>query len=254
MAYEIRAMSLGEIVDTSFRVLRNHFVPLVAISALVNVPFALGQSLIQEASQAADSPALPLFGVSVTFVSLAILSPIVTAAVTGLIGDVYLGRSAQVGAAFRVAFRILLPLLGTSILAGILYVLGMLALIIPGIWFGLGIIALTPIMVIEGSFGMTAIRRSLDLLKGNRGRAFLLYLLVGIVGSILGGTFGLVAGTAPLVGGLLNGLASSLTAAFLSVLSVVFYFEIRCRKEGFEVEHLARLVREGAGPELAPGT
>jgi len=249
--YEIRAMSIGEIVDTSFRVLRNHFVPLVGISAIVNVPVAMGQALVQAEAEAGAAASLPTLAVGLGFVSFALVSPIVSAAVTAMIGEVYLGREAKIGQSFRVAIEILLPLIGTSLLAGLGVMFGTLLFIIPGIWLGLGLIALTPVMVVERSFGMAAIRRSLDLLSGNRGRAFLLYLLVVILASILGGVFGLLAGVAPIFGGLASSLASSVTGAFLAVVSVSLYFEIRSRKEAFEIEQLARLVGGTSGPASA---
>lgn len=254
MRYEIRAMSIGEIVDTSFRVLRNHFVPLVGVSAIVNVPVSLGQALIQVESEAGAAASVPMLGFGIGFLSFALFSPIVSAAVIAMIGELYLAREARIGEAFRVAFGMLLPLIGTSLLAGLLMVAATLALIVPGIWFALGTIVLTPVMVVERMFGMKAIRRSLDLLKGNRGRAFLLYLLVGILASVLGGAFGLVAGAAPILGGLASGIVSAVTGAFLAVLAVVLYFEIRCRKEAFEIEHLARLVQGAGAPAAVVGS
>ena len=61
---------------------------------------------------------------------------------------------------------------------------------------------------------------------------------------------GLSVGVVPILGPVAAGLASAVTGAFLGVVSVVFYFEIRCRKEAFEIEHLAQLV-EGAGAAAA---
>ena len=248
MHYEIRAMSIGEIVDTSFRLLRNHFVPLVGISAIVNVPSSIFQVMIQQEVGAPDSAVV--LAIALAGISLLLLAPIVSAAITFAIGRAYLGHEVRVGEAFREAMRILVPLLGTSLVAGLLMILAFLLLIVPGIWFLLGTLALTPIMVIERSFGMKAIGRSLDLLKDNRGRAFLIYLLIGILSVVFSFAFGLAAGVVPVLGTLATGLASAVTGAFLAVVAVVFYFEIRCRKEAFEIEHLAQLV-EGAGAAAA---
>jgi hypothetical protein len=155
-------MSLAEILDTSFRILRDHFVPIVGISAILNVPVAIGQALVESQSQAGAEASLPTIGLAFGLLSFALVSPLVGAAITHLIGELYLGREARLGESFRVAFGIFVPLLGTMLLVGLFTLGATLLLIIPGIWFGLGATLTSQIMVLERSFGMTAIRRSLD--------------------------------------------------------------------------------------------
>ena len=81
MQYEIRTMSLAEVMDTSFRILRDHFVPIAGISAILNVPAALGQSLIQTEAEAGAAASLPCSR-SVRPPELRAGSPIVGAAIT----------------------------------------------------------------------------------------------------------------------------------------------------------------------------
>src|SRR5438876_9130822 len=52
-SYDIRAMSFGEILDAGFQLLRNHARVLIGISALLNVPVALLQTVSPPASAAA---------------------------------------------------------------------------------------------------------------------------------------------------------------------------------------------------------
>jgi uncharacterized membrane protein len=252
--YEIRTMSLAEILDTSFRILRDHFVPIVGISAILNVPVAIGQALVESQSQAGAEASLPTIGLAFGLLSFALVSPLVGAAITHLIGELYLGREARLGESFRVAFGIFVPLLGTMLLVGLFTLGATLLLIVPGIWFGLGATLTSQIMVLERSFGMTAIRRSLDLMKGNRGRAFLIILVVVGVSVVAGFAIGLIAQPVPWLSGIVSGLTGSLTGAFSSVAMLVLYFEIRCRKEAFEIEHLARLVQASGGASPVAGT
>lgn len=254
MQYEIRTMSLAEILDTSFRILRDHFVPIVGISALLNVPVAVGQALIETQAQAGAAVSMPTIGVAFGLLSFALVSPLVGAAITYLIGELYLGREARIGESFRVALGIFVPLIGTALLVGLFTIGATLLLIIPGIWFGLGTILTSQIMVLERTFGMTAIRRSLELMKGNRGRVFLIILVVLGVSLVAGFAIGLIAKPVPWLSGIVSGLTGSLTGAFSSVAMVVLYFDIRCRKEAFEIEHLARLVQTSGGASLAAGT
>jgi hypothetical protein len=50
-----------------------------------------------------------------------------------------------------------------------------------------------------------------------------------------------------MVAALGRGLAQAMGNAFTSAVAVVLYFDIRCRQEAFDLEHLARLVAAGAG-------
>lgn len=253
MQYEVRSMTLGEIVDTSFRIVRDHFVPLAGLSAVVYVPFTLlmtgWQMSIQSTAAAGGQldPSAMIGQLGGIILTMMVVMPIVSVAIAHAVGEAYLGRAVNIAASLREALRILLPLLGTSILATLILMLATLLFVIPGIWFMLGIIPLYAINVMERSFGMASIRRSLDLMKDHRGRGFLLYLLITIVSGVLGAAFGLIGAISPWVGALAQGVASSVTGAFTGAVFIVFYFDLRCRKEAFDVEHLARLVATPAG-------
>lgn len=250
MTYEIRAMTLGEILDTSFRIVRNHFGPLVGMAAVVYVPYYVVMLALQSGMQSqiagGGSPGgiggiiAGYMGSLLTFV---IVGPIVSAAIYHAISEAYVGRPVQVQASLRVALGILLPLLGTSILNFLGTIAAFCLLIIPVVWFALGMTVLTPINVVERSFGVPSIRRSLDLMKGNRGRAFLLYMLVLLISIVLGAGLGLIGLISPWIGGVAQGFASAVASVFGGAMNIVLYFDIRCRKEAFDIEHLARQVQ-----------
>lgn len=253
MRYEIRAMSLAEVLDTSFRILRDHFVPIVGLAAILNVPVAVGQALAEAEARAGNAASLPTLAGAFALLSFTLVSPLVGAAITHLIGEIYLGREPRIGDSFRAAFRIFVPLIGTSFLTGLLMLGATLLLIVPGIWFALGVMVINQVMVLEGVFGMKAVRRSLELMKGNRGRVFLIFLVVIGVSLLTGFVIGLMARPVPWLAGVVSGLSGAITGAFSSVAMLVLYFEIRCRREAFEIQHLARLVQAGgdASPAAA---
>ena len=45
MRYEVREMSFAEILDTGFRLLRDHYVLLVGIAAALNLPLAIANQM-----------------------------------------------------------------------------------------------------------------------------------------------------------------------------------------------------------------
>ena len=246
MDYEIRSMSFGEILDMGFRILRNHFVLLVGLEAIVFVPPRVVTDLLTRGSDLTD-PFVVLSGMIPVFLALLILQPIIMAAITHAVSESYLSRSVTFGSALRFALRIVLPLLGTWILASLIVMVGFALLIIPGLILLLGFAVLTPLMVTEGVFGFAAMERSWALMKGNMLRALGLFLVTGILSSVLTAGMDLVAGFVPFVGSIVAAVVQGAANAFGVAALVVLYFDIRCRKEAFDLEHLAQQVESGAG-------
>ncbi|MDJ0867260.1 MAG: hypothetical protein QNK03_14210 [Myxococcota bacterium] len=245
MQYEIRAMSLGEILDTGFRIVRDQFGALIAIGAVLMVPLAAGTAYL-EPVMATDpgSALLALVGVMVFY---AVLSPIVGAAITHLLGEAYLGRTASVGSSLRLGLSLLFPLVGTQLLAVLLGLVGLLLLVVPGIYLFLGFMVLTQVMVIERRFGIAALRRSHELMQGHRLRVFGLFLLSAVLTNVLSFAADLGLGWLPWVGPVASGLAQAVGLAFLTAVLVLLYFDVRCRKEAFDLEHLSRVVEQADG-------
>ena len=249
MRYEIRAMGFSEILDTGFRLLRNHFVLVVGIAATLQIPLALIQAFATKAAE--GSQGLLAVVSLVMALALLVISPIVGVAVTYALGEVYLGREATIGEAFNKGLAIFVPVLGTSLLAGLAVMGGFLLLIIPGIWVALGILLVSQVMVFERKFGGAALSRSFELMKGQRLRAFGIFLLVGLIQAVIGSGVQFALGAIPIVGPLGSGIVTSVLAGYTAAVSLVLYFDIRCRKEAFELEQLASLVEAGAGTAMA---
>lgn len=248
MQYEIRAMSLGEILDTGLRLLRNHFVPLVGTAALLYVPFSLVAALVLETPdpEAAPDEALGFAAAAISLGAVAmLLAPIVMAAVTRMLGEIYLGRSLGANDAFRGAFSILLPLMGTFVLAGLAVLAGLLLLVIPGIYLMLAFFVITPVIVLEGVYGPRALGRSRELMRGSLLRALAIYVVALLLSNVLGFGVGLAVGWIPLVGPISTGIVQATAFVYTTSTAVLLYFDARCRKEAFDLEHLARQVEHG---------
>lgn len=124
-----------------------------------------------------------------------------------------------------------------------------------------------PACVVEGLATGPAIKRSIDLSKGSRGRIFVLWLLVYVVRLLLG----ILVGLPFLIFGLkhlgrpmpLGWLALSevagvavntLIGPIYSTGLTLFYYDLRIRKEGFDIEWMmqaAGLTPQQAGMGLA---
>lgn len=250
MSYEIRAMSFGEILDAGFRLLRDHALLLVGIAAVVYLPLALVSAFVGVADPLTVSPLTIAVTVVLMVVLVIVAMPIITAGITHALGELYLGRPVTLSDSLQAGLAILLPLMGTWILAGLAVLGGVLLLIVPGIYLALAFMLLTQVMVLENVFGTRALGRSRELMRGHMLRGFGVLFVGAVLISMLQWGIELGIGWIPVLGPLGSGLAQAAGVAYTSAVAVVLYFDIRCRNEAFDLEHLSRLVEDAGATEL----
>ena len=257
MSYEIRAMSFAEIMDAGFRIVSRHFGLILGISAALYVPVAILVALITphlapgRIAWATMGAGRLGFVIGLGLYTI-IVSPIVSAAVTFAIGEIYLGRSVSVGQSLRAGTSMLLPIIGTSLLNFICVALGFVLLVIPGVYLMLSFLLLWQVMVLERRYGFAAMGRSRELMRGSLLRGLGILLAGRIIVIVVEGGARFVVGHVPLLGPIGEGIANSAGAAYVAAVAVILYFDIRCRKEAFDLEHLARLVAGPEGPAEVP--
>jgi hypothetical protein len=250
MRYEIRSMSFGEILDAGFRLVRDQFVLLVGLSALVYVPLALVTDYFTRVAATMRHVGLGFGYAFVVFILVLIAAPIINAAITLAIGETYLGRPVSFGGCLRAGLSLIIPLTGTSLLWALGIFIGFMLLVIPGIYLVFAWMLTWQVAVLERRFGFGALQRSRELMRGNFLRGFGIIFVGMLIVSVLGGALQLALRYIPLVGPIGSGLAQAAGAAYTTAVMVLLYFDIRCRKEALDVELLAQLVRaaEGGAP------
>lgn len=250
--YDVRAMSLAEILDTGFRIVRNHFGLLAGLQLVVSLPLALAGALVMPGHGAPLMSHWWAWGLLV--LASLVMQPIAQTAITFALGEVYLGRDASIGDSLRKGVSVLMPLSATLLLYMIVIIGSFMLLVVPGVFAVLKLSLVWPVVVLEHVYGQAALKRSASLMKGQLWRAVALivvtYLMTEVLGTVIGVTAGSIAGLKPFA----NGLANAVVETYSSVIWVVLYFDSRCRKEGFDLEHLAQLVAaEGTEPLSAVG-
>jgi MFS family permease len=219
----------------------------------------------------------PGLAIAVVLVSL-IFSLIQAGAMFEAIGQRYLGRAITVREAYERGLRavprlvvsaivvivafialflvvaIALAVLNSSAAVAIAIVLGLVGFLFVLPWAFLSLAVVGPAIVLEGLGPIAAIRRSFHLMDKARLRTLGLYVLVGIISSILGLIFGVVFlvsfVTEPTLRAVLQAAASVASAAISGPLLygaiVVLYYDLRVRKEAFDLQLAAEaLPREG---------
>ncbi|HKU62836.1 MAG TPA: glycerophosphoryl diester phosphodiesterase membrane domain-containing protein [Gemmatimonadales bacterium] len=248
----LRPLSVGEILDVSFQLYRRHFAALATV-ALVCSGFPVLLSLFIEAS---GGMLQHLWLTGAYYVIFVVLSAIATAATVFIVSESYLGRPLTAGEALSRATPFLWRVIACSILLGMLVMVGFFLFVIPGFILVCGLILSFPALVLEpGTTASAALSRSWALTRGARWRIFgmlvTLFLLLYIPIVALTALAALALPSAPsgaaMTGGLVGVILAGVVQLFLyplfyCVLTVVYY-DLRVRKEGFDLEVLAQTLQ-----------
>jgi hypothetical protein len=150
-------------------------------------------------------------------------------------------RPVSFGESLKVGLARFFPVVLLALLMGLLFMLGFMLLIVPGLilitmWF-----VSTPACVVERTGPWTSLKRSAALTKGHRWKIFGLMFLMIIVSLIVAGLLQVVLpqfGSTILVmlGTLLWG---ALWTAYYSIAVVMSYHDLRVAKEGIDIEQIA---------------
>ena len=307
MSTQLRPMTLGEILDRTAELYRNHFLLFAGTSAIFAGAMLLMQMLHVGVLALIGYPHVPphlewAYAVALVAQSLAVVlvAGLSIAAFNHVVAWVYLGKTASVRSAIHsvflrpgrylwvmvvTAFRAWAPLavlyvaffaiLFTVLPSGFLFnpqvaqhappqdpnsliVAGMATLILAplmiaasvyGVLMSLRYSLAMPACVVEGLPARQAIKRSIELSKGSRGRVFVLGLLVTAIQMLLGLLLGF-----PTIVFAVRHLGEQLPLGWLAVQQIVdfftatfigpiysagltlFYYDQRIRREGFDIE------------------
>ena len=262
-------MSIGQILDRTFSIYRRNFVRFITIVAVISVPVSFvhwgGAYLLNHmaAGGGQGAPALgiaklagTLFGVLIVLLGTSLCN----AALLHGVSESYMGNSVSVGEAYRRVLPKFLTLILAAFLVGLVTTVGLVLLIVPGIIFALRLTLTIPAIVVEDLGATGGMGRSWRLAAGNMGKVFGLLLCLWLIGMIVGLVFqgaGVALGRqlAPqgyfFVTQFSGLLGNVLVMPISATATILLYYDLRIRKEGFDLEMLAeRLAAEGGGSHV----
>ncbi|MGH7933908.1 MAG: hypothetical protein ACREQN_12195 [Candidatus Binataceae bacterium] len=246
MAYDIRPLSFGEILDRGFRVCREHFPLLAGITFSLFIPYGVLLALGE------IHKAFAVIGI-LLFV---ILVPVMIAALTLAVASVCLDQPMTVVDAYQATRPILPALIGTYVLFYALLILAGIALLIPAIYFGICWSLVVPVMIVERRFGMDALRRSRGLVRGSWWRTLGVFFVAALIVEVPVGVLQLFWAFIPFLGHILGQAAAAVASTYSGAVVVIYYFDRRCRTEDFDLRLLSEQIRMEGEPGLtaAPGS
>jgi Membrane domain of glycerophosphoryl diester phosphodiesterase len=278
-APQLRPLGVGEILDVCINIFTKNFLTFLRIVLVLVVPVQIVTVLIQ-VSTVSDPDLLPTLGSTgggkvssdeadaylggqiVIIVLGVILSAVATAACFKAVGDAYLGSRPDWRTSLSFAARRFHSVLWVTFLVTVTATLGLILLIVPGVWLWFSFAVAVPVLLFEGLKGTAAMSRSRQLVKGRwwatAGAILAAYIIAAIVGGIFQGLISAlvltdagnsVLGTAT-VNALASGIGQLVTTPFSAAVAAVVYYDLRVRKEGFDLQLLAE--RLGVTPPAGP--
>lgn len=269
----LHPMTLGDILDASFKLLRANFltvagivavlvIPLQLISAIAQRNFIGGHSIINAFNDAANgiqtqnqSDNSGLARSLSSLITLLVL-PFAAGAISKVVAGSYLGEDVGVWEALGLALRRWWALLLAWFIVHIMELLAGIAVILPGLLVMSLCVAVAPAIVLERLGPIRGIRRSWRL---NRPRMWGILGICIVTGLIFYITAAVVV--VPLEAGAFAiglhwgfillfaaGVVSSLvTLPLNAIVATLIYFDGRIRNEGFDLQALSHRLNSPTG-------
>lgn len=151
------------------------------------------------------------------------------------------GRSFALGRSLQQGLARLVPVIGLYILLGLTVGIGLVLLVVPGIFLAIVFFVALPACIVEREAPVESMRRSMELTKGSRWRLFgigaLLYLL-NCIGQVVAKSVLLVY-AGPLMSDLGVFVWSTLFGAVNAIVIAVVYHDLRAAHDGTDIEEIA---------------
>jgi hypothetical protein len=273
-APELRPLSIGEILDVAIKIYLRNAWTLFRVVLVVVAPIQVVSALIKASAESSGNTLDSSSGTTVgshdvayalsAFAAVTILGMLASTMANGAcfkaVSDAYLGEQPTWRSSLRFAFARIHSILWVTFLVGLVTGIGTILCIIPGVYFWAAFAVAVPVMLTEGVKGRKALGRSRALVTdrwwGTFGVVLLGSILAGVVSAAIGGVARLAGGTADansVTGFLVNTVSGTLGATvgtpFTAAFVIVLYFDLRVRKEAFDLQLLAERIGLTAPPE-----
>lgn len=242
-------LDVGHVFERIFQIYRDQFTLLIPAALVVFVPVAVVSGLV--------------YAGDVGFLGALIVAALATVATYWFQGmvveaaeDILDGRRDHtIGSLMRSVTPVLVPLVVAGLLAGLAVGIGLLLLIVPGLFLLTIWAVVAPVVVLERKGAFDAFGRSRELVRGHGWQVFgvivVLFLLQFIVAAVIQAIANGVSDSFAAYA--LSDLIVRLLVAPLSALAAaVLYFELRGRKEGADAADAALTAPEAPAAGTPP--
>jgi hypothetical protein len=235
----LRPRKATEIIDAAVEVYRRNPIHFLLLAAIVRVPWLIVQ-IVYLAPHEADPQAI------VTSILISAGTLLTAFLMQGFIvhmaSELYLGRETDAFTTLRKVGPRLVSVFVAALLQGIAVFLGLVLFLFPAVWVTAVCFAVMPAVVIEGRNPFDAFGRSMrlsDRLKTHILSAIGLIVLIRIIVEF-GSLFLAAVIPMPALKYVAITAASMVVYPLYAIAGTLIYYDVRIRKEGFDIEMMAR--------------
>ena len=235
MSEYIKQQSVGELFRNTLEIFFGHWPSILGPYVLLLLPLLVIQQLAVYEGAVGAAVLVFLLSMPVSFFAYGI--------VVVSISEVCLGSTPSMLRSFKHVFSsVFWTLAGVSLLQGLAILIGLVLLVVPGVVF-LTWFAFAPVVVIlDGTAGMQAFRRSRSLASGYHLRTFsvlvLWFIVLVIVSGVSAGILGAMQAD-PVVFSIGFFAVQLIVQALMVVTLTLLYYDLRVRKEAYSTAGLA---------------
>lgn len=260
--FALRPRTATEIIDLAVRLLRRHFGAFYTVALVGLVPNLLVQVALLSTTTGDPTLAVSRFswGATIAMPISLVFGSLMVGALLVLADEALRAGTTDVRLALSRAATRLGVIIGVSLLASLAAGIGILLLVIPGVYIGIRLATALPAAVVEGEGVIDALQRSWARTEGHALhvlKTFLLLLLLlfvlfigvsiigGVGAAVLGGAAGGARGGPGGIRAVMLGVqvfTTLVTAALYPVFTntiLVLSYDLRVRREGYDVEAMA---------------
>jgi hypothetical protein len=222
----------------SLQVYLRHAGLFILLSAAVVVPVDLvveGIGLEMLTGRYDSSPTIAETAVP-TVVRFLVVVPIITAICIYALRSIEAGERPSAGHTLVSGFEQFTPLFFAVLIAAIGIAAGFVLLILPGVYLAVKLFFVPQTVVIEGTRGLEALRRSSDMVRGFWWRTFGLVVMINLAAAlpalVITAPFtGIADSTGDAAWALAGTIcAESITTPFMALFSIFLYYDLRARR------------------------
>lgn len=257
-------MSVGILLDRAFRLYWDNFCLMLGITAVAYVPFHLlmlaFESMVGFKVESASALGLGLYiaGYSLLWASLPF--SLSGGAATYAISQRYLGHPVTIAEALQRGADSFWRIALAQCASTVLILFGFTLLIIPGALWAASYSLIIPAIMVENMKAMPSLARSRELVSGYRGKAgclivisiMLQFVFSTGLNTVADWLFASESSEPTILNSVLDNFVTILFTPFFEIGAILLYYDLRIRKEGFDLDMLSRVfARDSAGTVLA---
>ncbi len=277
---QLRPLRVGEVIDAAIKIYTRNAGQLFKTVLVVIVPFEIlaaillasavsGTTVVDGKFLFQSQSDLDSYGVIALILTVLVLliTLLANAACFKAVSDTYLGEKPNWRESLGFAVKRLGPVLWLSIIAFVILAIAFVALFVPFVYLFVAFSVALPVLLVERIGGFKALSRSFELTKGRwwatLGTIFVATILVVVIQFIFSAIIGVILGVAFHGSGgspvlrvvlqrILDGAGQMISIPFYAACITVIYYDLRVRKEGYDLQLLAKGIGRSAPASAAP--